>query len=108
MRPPKRPWRSAPPTGGWWPRPGPLAGGFPNAAPFVILAIGLSLALATGITVEALVRRQRYATRLVAERTAELRASQDALALVHSERLSALGEMASTIGHELRNPRGRS
>jgi len=82
----------------------PLAGGFPNAAPYVILAIGLSLALATGITVEALVRRQRYATRLVAVRTAELQASQDAL--VHGERLSALGEMASTIGHELRNPLG--
>jgi signal transduction histidine kinase len=52
--------------------------------------------------VEVLVRRQRYATRLVTERTAELAASH--AALVRGERLSALGEMASTIGHELRNP----
>jgi len=80
----------------------PLAGGFPNAAPFIILGVGLLLALAVGSTVEALVRRQRYATHLVAERTAELDASH--AALLRSERLSALGEMASTIGHELRNP----
>ena len=80
----------------------PLAGGFPNAAPFIILGVGLLLALAIGSTVEALVRRHRYATDLVAERTAELDASHTAL--TRSERLSALGEMASTIGHELRNP----
>jgi signal transduction histidine kinase len=80
----------------------PLAGGFPNAAPLIILGVGLLLALAVGSTVETLVRRHRYATNLVAERTAELDASHAALR--RSERLSALGEMASTIGHELRNP----
>jgi signal transduction histidine kinase len=80
----------------------PLAGGFPNAAPFIILGVGLLLALAIGSTVEVLVRRQRYATNLVAQRTAELDASH--AALMRSERLSALGEMASTVGHELRNP----
>ncbi len=80
----------------------PLAGGFPNAAPYIILGVGLLLALAIGSTVEALVRRQRYATDLVAQRTAELDASH--AALMRGERLSALGEMASTIGHELRNP----
>jgi signal transduction histidine kinase len=80
----------------------PLAGGFPNAAPFIILGVGLLLALAIASTVEALVRRHRYATDLVAKRTAELDASH--AALLRSERLSALGVMASTIGHELRNP----
>jgi signal transduction histidine kinase len=80
----------------------PLAGGFPNAAPFIILGVGLLLALAIGSTVEALDRRHRYASDLVAERTAALDASHTALR--RSERLSALGEMASTIGHELRNP----
>ncbi|HVC68919.1 MAG TPA: ATP-binding protein [Acidimicrobiales bacterium] len=80
----------------------PLAGGFPNAAPYIILGVGLLLALAIGSTVEVLVRRQRYATGLVAQRTAELDASH--AALMRHERLSALGEMASTIGHELRNP----
>jgi signal transduction histidine kinase len=92
-------------TSTWWlvaMARSPLAGGFPNAAPFVILGVGLLLALATGSVVEVLVRRQRYATRLVAERTAELDASH--AALLRSERLTALGEMASTIGHELRNP----
>jgi signal transduction histidine kinase len=80
----------------------PLAGAFPNAAPFILLGVGLLLALAIASTVEVLVRRQRYATDLVAQRTAELDASH--AALLRSERLSALGEMASTIGHELRNP----
>ncbi|MGH9017533.1 MAG: sensor histidine kinase, partial [Acidimicrobiales bacterium] len=80
----------------------PLAGGFPNAAPYIILGVGLLLALAVGSTVEVLVRRHRYATDLVAERTEELAASH--AALMRSERLSALGEMATTVGHELRNP----
>jgi signal transduction histidine kinase len=80
----------------------PLVGGFPNAAPFIILGVGLLLALAVGSTVEVLVRRQRYATGLVAQREAELDATH--AALLRNERLSALGEMASTIGHELRNP----
>ncbi len=80
----------------------PLAGGFPNAAPFIILGVGLLLALAIGSAVEVLIRRHRYATAMVAERTSELAASH--AALMRSERLSALGEMASTIGHELRNP----
>jgi signal transduction histidine kinase len=80
----------------------PLAGRFPNAAPFIILAVGLLLALAIASTVEVLVRRQRYASGLVTQREAELDASH--AALMRNERLSALGEMASTIGHELRNP----
>ena len=92
-------------TATWWlvaTARSPLAGGFPNAAPYIILAVGLLLAAAIGSTVEVLVRRQRYATGLVAERTAELEASH--VALMRNERLSALGEMASTVGHELRNP----
>jgi signal transduction histidine kinase len=80
----------------------PLAGGFPNDAPLILLGVGLLLALAVGSTVEVLIRRQRYAANLVTERTAALDASHAALR--RSERLSALGEMASTIGHELRNP----
>jgi signal transduction histidine kinase len=73
----------------------PLAGGFPNAAPFIILGVGLLLALAIGSTVEALVRRHRYATDLVTERTAELDASHSALR--RSERLSALGELRNPL-----------
>jgi signal transduction histidine kinase len=82
----------------------PLAGRFPNAAPYVVIAFGLLLALAVGGMVEVVVRRQRYASDLVAERTAKLLASQEAL--VRSERLSAMGQMTTVVGHELRNPLG--
>lgn len=91
----------------WWifaSAKSPLAGHFPNEAPFIVLVIGLLLAVAISSTVEVVVRRQRYATALVTERTAELLASQEAL--VRSERLSAVGRMTTVIGHELRNPLG--
>ncbi len=94
-------------SGRWWmiaSARSPLAGGFPNAAPLVVVGFGLLLAIAIGSTVEVIVRRHRYATSLVAERTAELLASQEALVL--SERLSAIGRMTTVIGHELRNPLG--
>ena len=88
---------------------GPLTGGFARQAPYVILGLGLFVAALMAATAEVLVRRQRYAARVVAERTADLertledlRTAQDAL--VRGERLSALGEMASIVGHELRNP----
>jgi len=87
----------------------PLAGSFASAAPWVILALGLFLALILAGTVEILVRRQRYAKHLVAIRTEELEVSLSDLRtaqdkLVRGERLAALGEMASVVGHELRNP----
>ncbi|HZU80692.1 MAG TPA: HAMP domain-containing sensor histidine kinase [Acidimicrobiales bacterium] len=87
----------------------PLTGGFAHQAPYVILLLGLVLALLLSGTVEVLVRRHRYAAELVSERTADLKQSLADLreaqdALVRSERLTALGEMASVVGHELRNP----
>ena len=69
-----------------------------------MIAFGVLLALAVGSMVEIVVRRQRYATHLVEERTAELLASQEAL--VRSERLSAMGQMTTVVGHEMRNPLG--
>jgi signal transduction histidine kinase len=80
----------------------PLAGGFPNEAPYVLLGVGLLLALAMALLVDILRRRQLYAAAMVAERTAELTATHDAL--VRGERLAAVGEMATIVGHELRNP----
>jgi signal transduction histidine kinase len=87
----------------------PLNGSFASDAPLFFLLLGILVALIVGVTVEILVRRQRYAAALVAERTADLERSLRDLheaqdALVRSERLSALGEMASVVGHELRNP----
>ncbi|MHB8681204.1 MAG: sensor histidine kinase [Acidimicrobiales bacterium] len=87
----------------------PLTGSFANEAPYIILVLGIFMALLVGTTVEILVRRQRYAAEVVTERTADLNQSladlRDAqAALVRGERLTALGEMASVVGHELRNP----
>lgn len=90
---------------------GSLVGSVATAMPWAILAAGLLTALlATGI-VEALSRRREYALGLVAARTEELQSSLDELAaaqeqLVRQERLAAIGELASTVGHELRNPLG--
>jgi signal transduction histidine kinase len=87
----------------------PLVGSFARQAPYIILGLGLFVALLVAVTVEVLERRQRYAARLVDERTADLRTTLGDLriaqdALVRGERLRALGEMASVVGHELRNP----
>lgn len=79
-----------------------LTGSLAEATPWIVLGIGLLVALLLGTVIEVLVRRQRFARALVADRTAELVASQEAL--VRSERLSAVGEMTTVIGHELRNP----
>jgi signal transduction histidine kinase len=94
-------------SGSWWivaQAKSPLAGRFPNAAPYVVLVFVLLLALAVGSVIEVVVRRQRYASALVDQRTTELLASQEAL--VRSERLSAVGQMTTVVGHELRNPLG--
>lgn len=82
----------------------PLAGNFPNKAPYVVLGVGLLLAVAVASAVEVLARRHEYSTMLVSKRTAELLESQKAL--VQSERLSAIGRMTTVISHELRTPLG--
>jgi two-component system sensor histidine kinase HydH len=79
-----------------------LIGGAAAAAPWLILGLLLLMALLLGGFVEVLVRRQRYARQLVEERTAELVETQRTL--VRQERLAAIGEMASVVSHELRNP----
>jgi len=91
-------------------RPGvSLVGPSSEISPYLVLALGLFVALLVGVTAEILVRRQRFAAEQVAARTAELETSLQGLrsaqeALVRIERLSAVGEMASVVGHELRNP----
>jgi signal transduction histidine kinase len=78
-------------------------------SPYLVLFLGLFVGVLVAVTAEILVRRQRFAAEQVSMRTAELQTSLEDLraaqaALVRSERLSAVGEMASVVGHELRNP----
>lgn len=90
---------------------GSLAGSAAHAVPWVVLGFGLVLAFFGTGMVEVLVRRRRYAMELVRERTAELRSSleeleQTQMELVAKERLAGIGQLASAVGHELRNPLG--
>jgi len=80
----------------------PPSGAYASASPWIILGVGLVVALALAASVEVLARRNRYSAQLVAERTAELVEAQHAV--IQKERLAAVGEMAAVIGHELRNP----
>ncbi len=82
----------------------PLVGTASRLTPWVVGAAGLVIALLVGLTSEILARRRRYAEGVATERTEELIAAQ--ASLVNRERLSAVGEMATVIGHELRNPLG--
>jgi signal transduction histidine kinase len=87
----------------------PFVSGLASSGPVIWLVLGLSMAVVVALTIETVQRRRHYAQAVVEERTADLNASLQELkdtqdALVRSERLSAVGEMASVIGHELRNP----
>ncbi|HUC37465.1 MAG TPA: ATP-binding protein [Acidimicrobiales bacterium] len=81
-----------------------LVGTYAQNAPWIALAVGLLVAFALASAVELLARRERDAAVLVAETKAELLESQKHI--VRNERLAAVGQMATVIGHELRNPLG--
>ncbi len=89
----------------------PLVGSVATWTPWALLAAGLIAALLATAIVETMARRREYALGLVKVRTEELQQSLADLAsaheqLVRQERLAAIGQLASTVGHELRNPLG--
>ena len=81
-----------------------LVGSATESAPWLVLGLGLLVAVALALAVETFVRRERRAAELVEERTVELLEAQKNL--LRNERLAALGELATVVGHELRNPLG--
>ena len=88
-----------------------LVGSLAGRQPWLYLIAGLMAAVFVAALVEVLLRRRQFALGLVDERTAELRQSLVELdaaqkRIVHNERLAAIGELASAVGHELRNPLG--
>jgi signal transduction histidine kinase len=88
-----------------------LVGSLASRQPWLYLIAGLMAAVFVAALVEILLRRRQFALALVDERTAELRQSLVELdaaqkRVVQSERLAAIGQLASAVGHELRNPLG--
>jgi signal transduction histidine kinase len=85
---------------------GPLVGSLLRDSPWIVLLAGLLLALFVAATTQVQARRKIYAEALATERAAELMASQTEL--MRAERLAAIGELTTVVGHELRNPLGAS
>lgn len=81
-----------------------LVGSAAESTPWIVLAAGVVVALVAAAMAEVLARRQQFAEGLAEQRAAELEEAQEQL--VRSERLAAIGGLASAVGHELRNPLG--
>jgi signal transduction histidine kinase len=89
--------------------PQSLVGSLGQDMPWIVLGFGVVTAVLMTAVIETLGRRRDYASALVEERTASLRRAiaerEEAQAeLSRQEAMAAIGQLAATVGHELRNP----